>query len=107
LGDDYYDGVQKRIDVICERFFVEHVYYNKITSILEVWVYNFGDVDIQVDVYVKGDAEGSNYTGVSVNHMNKTMIQVSVNATSGNELSITVISRRQNTEYGTYVVSYS
>jgi len=107
LKSDYYEGVQEQINTVSERFFVEHVYFNKTTSVLEVWVYNFVDIDIKVDVYVKGDADGSNSTGVSVNHMDKTMIRVSVNATSGNELSITVISRRQNTAYETYVVSYS
>jgi len=107
LKSDYYESVKEQMDTISERFFVEHVYYSSTSGKLEVWVYNFAEVDIQVDVYVRGDAVGSNSTGVSVNHMDKTMILVSVNATSGNELSITVMSRRQNTAYATYIVPYS
>jgi len=107
LEDDYYQGVKRQIDAISERFIVEHVSYDNQTSVLNVWVFNYGKVDIQVDVYVRGDAEGQNATGISISHGQIERIIVPLVANVGDELSITVISRRQNAVYATYVVPSS
>ena len=107
LEEDYYEGVKRQIDAISERFIIEHVSYDNETNVLNVWVFNYGRVDIQVDVYVRGDAEGQNATAVSVPHDQMVRIDVPLLANVGDELSITVISRRQNVVYATYVVSSS
>ena len=107
LEEDYYEGVKRQIDAVSERFIVEHVSYDNETNVLNVWVFNYGKVDIQVDVYVRGDAEGQNATAVSVPHDQMVRIDVPLLANVGDELSITVISRRQNVVYATYVVSSS
>jgi len=107
LEEDYYERVKRQIDTISERFIVEHVSYDNETDTLNVWVFNYGEVDIQVDVYVKGDAEGQNITAVSVQHGQIVRIAVPLVAEVGDELSITVISRRQNIVYAPYVISSS
>lgn len=107
LEEDYYQGVKRQIDAISERFTVEHIYYDNTTEILNVYVFNYGTVDIQVDVYVRGDAEGQNATGVSVPHSQIVRIKVSLIANMSDELAITVMSRRQNAVYATYVVTSS
>jgi len=107
LEEDYYEGVKRRIDAVSERFIVEHVSYDNESEVLNVWVFNYGEVDIQVDVYVRGDAEGQNATAVSVPNGQMVRIIVPLTADIGDELSITVMSRRQNTVYATYVVSSS
>ena len=106
LQSNYYEGVKVQRDTVRERFTVEHVAY--IDSKLHVWVYNYGEVDIEVDVYVRGDAEGSNATGTLVTGSNIVKIEVSLTALAGGEeLSITVMSRRQNFVYSTYVVPFT
>ena len=107
LEESYYQGVKRQIDAISERFVVEHIYYDNSTDILNVYVFNYGTVDIQVDVYVRGDAEGQNATGVSVPHGQMVRIKVPLIANMSDELSITVMSRRQNAVYATYVVTSS
>ena len=104
LQESYYEGVQEHIDTISERFTVEHVAY--IDSSLCVWIYNYGKVSIEVDVYVKGDANGENTTTTPITHGGLAKIEISVAATGGDELSITVMSRRQNFVYATYVVPF-
>jgi len=107
VEDDYYQGVKRQIDAISERFIVEHIYYDNSTKILNVYIFNYGTVDIQIDVYVRGDAEGQNATGISVPHGQMVGIEVPLIANTGDELSITVLSRRQNVVYATYVVTSS
>jgi len=107
LEEDYYEGVQRQINAISERFIVEHVSYDNESGVLNVWVFNYGEVDMQVDVYVRGDAEGQNATAISIPHGQMVRITVSLTASIGDELSITVMSRRQNVVYATYVVPSS
>jgi len=107
LEDDYYQGVKRQIDAVSERFMIEHISYDNETDVLNVYVCNYGKVDVQVDVYVRGDAEGQNATAISVPHGQMVRVSISLLANVGDELSITVISRRQNVVYATYVVPSS
>ena len=107
LEEEYYEGVKRQVDAISERFIVEHISYDNETGVLNVWVFNYGRVDIQVDVYVRGDAEGQNATATSISHGEVVRISVPLTVNVGDELSITVISRRQNVVYATYVVPSS
>jgi len=107
LEEDYYENVKRQIDAISERFIVEHVSYDNETDVLNVWIFNYGTVDIQIDVYVRGDVEGQNATAVLIPHGQIEMIRVPLAANVGDELSITVMSRRQNVVYATYVISSS
>ena len=107
LEEDYYEEIKRQIDAISERFTVEHVSYDNETDTLNVWVFNYGKVDIQVDVYVRGDAEGQNASAIVIPHGQMKRISISLIANVGDKLSITVISRRQNTVYATYAVPSS
>jgi len=110
LESDYYESVKRQIDKVSERFTVEHVAYDNDTNTLRVWVYNYGTVDINVDVYVffGSSINGSNTNGTSISSGNYVEIPVSVGELNvGSELVIEVISRRQNTVYATYVVQES
>lgn len=109
LESDYYEEMKIQIDTIRERFAVEHVGYSNESRILHTWIYNYGDVDIQVDVYVytEGGFLGKNDTATSVT--SKSYLDVTVNLSTdvsvGTELVIEVMSRRQNVVYETYIVS--
>ena len=107
LEDNYYEKVKRQIDAVSERFIVEHISYDNTSGVLNVWVFNYGEIDVQVDVYVRGDSEGQNTTGILIPNGQIVRISVSLAAEVGDELSITVISRRQNVVYSTYIVSPS
>jgi len=107
VGISVWSFTYRQINAISERFIVEHVSYDNESGVLNVWVFNYGEVDMQVDVYVRGDAEGQNATAISIPHGQMVRITVSLTASIGDELSITVMSRRQNVVYATYVVPSS
>jgi len=101
----YYEGVSEQIDAISERFTVEHIAYNDTRAELHVWVYNYGSVDVEVDVYVMGDAEGSNVGPTHIPSGELAEITVDIGSLSaGSEVVVEVMSRRQNVVYETYVV---
>jgi len=109
LQTSYYEDIEKQIDKISERFTVEHIAYNSKELTLRVWVYNYGDVDIEVIQVVAivstGDAEGANNTAIPITHGKMVKIEISpLNAAEGDELSITVMSRRNNFAYATYAI---
>jgi len=108
LEKSYSKGVREQIEVISERFTVEHVSYDKVATTLHVWLYNFGKVDIEVDIYVEGDAKGQNATATPIAYGELVRVDVPLTAGEGVlsiiELAIKVMSRRQNFVYATYVV---
>ncbi len=108
LGESYYEDVKRQIDAISERFMVEHLAYNTNETTLHVWIYNYGKVNIEVDVYVYMGVEllGKNVTATQISsgrHID-VMISLTYNLPVGSELVIKVISRRQNVIYETYTI---
>lgn len=101
-GDDYVDEILDRVDIVRERFTVAHIAWE--TPTLSVWIYNYGNVTIEVDIYVRGDAEGSNTSGTPVESGDIVPVTFSLATEAGYELTIEVVSRRQNFVYETYVV---
>jgi hypothetical protein len=107
LQTSYYEGVKIQIDRVSERFTIEHVGYDNVTKTLHVWVYNYGEVDIEVDMYVKGDIEGSNIgpTSISAEGLVEMTVSFEDYLSPGSELVVEVISRRQNVVYQPYIVT--
>ena len=112
LQTSYFEDVKKQIDAISERFAVEHIAYDNSSNILYVWVYNYGEVDIEVDVYVMvedGAMKGKNFSETATPIPYCEVLEMTVplqggNLTVSDELVIEVVSRRGNFVYKTYVV---
>lgn len=107
IANDYIDGVMILLTEASERFAVEKVSNNSDCSILRVWIYNYGDVNVTVDVYVyigsyvyftdPGDpilVEAGAYRCANV----------TISASSGDEVAVKAHSRRQNNAYYVYTV---
>jgi len=108
LQTSYFNEVKAEVEVISERFTVEHVSYDHDTSIFYVWVYNYGEVNIEVDVYVyiEGELLGKNVTATSIPSTEFLDVRVSpITVSEGSSILIEAISRRQNVLYETYVVT--
>ncbi len=75
---------------------------------LSVWVYNYGDVKVVVDVYVDvDDGNSGSVMGTEIVAGNYTRINVSLAEgplQKGDEVSIQVYSRRQNSVYYLFYV---
>jgi len=107
---DYYEEVEEMMNAVKKRFIIEHVAYNSTINKLHVWIYNYGEVEIEIiQVLVRGDAEGENSTVITIESGDLVGIDVPLNASVGDELSITVVEgfRRQNHVYATYIVPYT
>jgi len=92
---------------VTERFTVEHVSNNTACTELYVWVYNYGDVDITVDIYANVTSSGIRYSTdlnnpleIAAGGFSKATITII--AESGDEIAVKVHSRRQNNAYYTY-----
>lgn len=103
IANDYVNSTMTLLNEIIERFTVEHVSYE--AGILHVWIYNYGDVDVVLDVYA--NATGgvfSSSLGNTVSSKTIRCVNVSITLDSGDEVAIKVHSRRQNNVYYTYYV---
>ncbi|UCD44868.1 MAG: hypothetical protein JSV27_12285 [Candidatus Bathyarchaeota archaeon] len=105
-ANSYIDETFDLLDEVIERFMIEHVTNSSDGTNLTVWVYNFGDVDIVVDLYVNTTTY---YTftlesEVSTGDIESIVVDLSSSPlTSGQEVSIKAHSRRQNNEYYSYI----
>jgi len=105
-AEDYVEAVINMTDTISERFIVEHVSNNSVGSLLYVWVFNYGDVDIDIKVNVGSIIypENSNdWIAVASGEM-VPIDPIEVILTKGEELNIKTCSRRGNNAYYRYLV---
>ena len=105
IADDYIDETFDLLEEVIERFTIEHVSNNSDGSTLKVWIFNYGDVDIVVDVYVNTTTY---YTFTLESEIeSEEIVRVDVDLsisplTRMQEVSIKAHSRRQNNDFYTY-----
>ena len=108
IATGYVDDTLSMISEIVERFDVEHVQYRSSNNTLRVWIYNYGDVDVTVDVYVtaKTTINKEKFSQIMLSEQVKSVsFDFSSNAlTTGDDVVIKVYSRRQNIAYSSFVV---
>lgn len=109
LQGDYWEGVNKDIQCLKERFLVENIAFNSTgDNKTHVWVYNYGDINIEIDVYIlrNGSVIGKNLTGtaISINEIKEVVIIPTETMGSGENLVIEVVSARGNFAYEKYQV---
>lgn len=106
-AEDYAEEIIDMTDTICERFIIEHVSNNSDGSLLYVWVFNYGDVDIDIKVNVGTityPADSDDWIAVASGEM-VPIDPIGITLTKGEELNIRTYSRRGNNAYYRYLVS--
>jgi len=107
-AEDYVEAMVNMTDTISERFIVENVVYDTTTDILSIWVFNYGDVDIVVDVYAEVDEGESgsrkNYEIPSGAFKTAEINEITLVNSSGKEVAIKIVSRRGNNAFYRYVM---
>jgi len=98
-AEDYAEAVVNTTDTVCERFIIEHAYYNG--SHLFIWIFNYGDIDIEVNVTYPDNSIG--WREVSSKHLEEISFEFDLGDET--EVRIKVESRRENTAYYRYFVS--
>lgn len=92
-AEDYAESLMNMTDVISERFIVEHVSYDG--NYLHVWVFNYGDIDIEIKVQVGDVTYSESWIDVASGEM-KPMDPIEFTAITGDILNIRTFSRRGN-----------
>jgi len=106
----YWQKVSKNIYGLKERFTVERVAFNftgDSSGTLHIWVFNYGEIDIEAKIYVLRDGsvmnETSSYTKITKGNMAEFTLNLG-EVSSGNELIIKVESLRGNANLDSYKV---
>ena len=109
IADNYVHDNLELVDDIIERFDIEHASYRSDNDSLKVWIFNHGEVDITVDVYVTANST-INLSKFEVNVTSGKIGTVTFDFTSNpldsdTSIAIKAHSRRQNDAYKTYIVT--
>ena len=105
-AEDYAESVIDMTDTISERFIIEHVGYVSGISDLYVWVFNYGDVDIEFKFQIGAltyPVDPKEWIGLA----SKDMVPVQLEGfspASGVELNIRAYTRRGNNAYYRFIV---
>jgi hypothetical protein len=104
IATQYHTESMDLVKQVQERFMVEHV-TNTLTS-LTVYVYNYGDVDVEVDIYAINGSM-SYHTDfnnpLSVQSKSSAYATIDMPCDLGDIISVKIYSRRQNIVYYTYI----
>jgi len=104
-ADNYVNDTLDMLYEMQERFDVEHAAYNFDNDTLRLWIYNYGEVDIMVDIYttINGDDGNSSFNQqISSGECKKILIFFKDPITPQETIAIKIYSRRQNVAYYTY-----
>ena len=113
IANNYVNGTMDLKNEIVERFIVEHATNTSDGSNMSIWVYNYGDVDIIVDVYANATHVNSSTYSFCSNLTNTvtsgSLVEIEIHFTSGalepgDTVAVKVHSRRQNNAYYKYYV---
>jgi flagellin-like protein len=111
VATGYIEDTIELTNDVTERFVVEHISYDSSQDKLIVWVFNYGGQDIFVDTYAYvsstsyGEFMDSTFDeSIDSGDNSMIIIPLSFSVESGDEVSITIHSRRQNSAYETYYI---
>ena len=108
MANDYADETIDMVHTIIERFIIEKVYYDSSTETIDVWVYNYGSIEVTVESTIT--INGNEYSGeeTEITSQEVAEISIDVSAESGlssyQEVVVEIRSIRDNQEFVTYYV---
>jgi flagellin-like protein len=107
FANDYVNDTFTLLNEVIERFTIEHVCNNSDRDELYVWIYNYGEVDIVIDLYANTSDNKGSFTGTEISSGEFVKITVSFSPPlySGDEVAIKAHSRRENNAYYKHYVS--
>jgi len=105
-AEDYAEDMIEMTDTISERFIIEHVGYVSGESDLHVWVFNYGDVDIEFKVQIgtlTHPVDPDDWISLASKDMFSVRLE-EFSPASGVELNIRMYSRRGNNAFYRFIV---
>jgi flagellin-like protein len=107
IANDYVNDTMSLLNEVIERFTIEHVCNDSDGSTLYVWLYNYGDIDVVIDLYANATTKYNSTLGTTIISGEISAIEVDFSGnhlSSNDEVAIKAHSRRQNNAYYTYYV---
>jgi hypothetical protein len=102
---DYVEDTVELLREVTERFEVEHANSNDNRTILDICIYNYGDVTVELDIYANVDNETySTDNSIIILPDDYGFAEIDFNATKGQVVSVQAYSRRQNVAFYKYIV---
>ena len=106
MATQYHEESMDLVKQLQERYVVEHITNNN--THITLWVYNYGQVDIEVVVYANND--GSIYSTDQNNPLlissgSNAQAVISIPTNEGDSVGINIYSRRQNNVYYSYIAN--
>ncbi|MBN2334421.1 hypothetical protein JXL21_02600 [Candidatus Bathyarchaeota archaeon] len=108
MATDYVNDTLDLINEITERFTIEYVTNNTDCSSLNITVYNYGNVNVTLDlyVYVNGAQYNSDFENpLTVPTGERAYRIIAIEGEKGESVGINAHSRRQNNDFYTYVIN--
>lgn len=108
---DYFKDMSGKIKTIKERFVIERIAFANYSgeNTLHVWIYNFGETPIEMDVYAYRASEilGSNLTGFTVRKDEVVEVLLRLQEPyPGDRLVVHAITREGNVVYESFSIPY-
>ena len=108
MANDYADETINMVHTIIERFTIEKVDYDSSAENISIYVYNYGDVSIDVDTTIKiNETSYYDYDKI-IDPKNFEKICIDVSGEGGlsslQKVSIDLRTKRENREYMAYYV---
>jgi hypothetical protein len=105
MTNRYVNETLTTLDNLIERFTIEKAYYNETGKKMILYIYNYGDIPITLDIYINS-SNGSGFSSLNnnVNHQSLQRVEVPVDVSSGSMLSIKCHTRRSNDVVAKYYV---
>lgn len=100
IAYDYHEDSMKLIHQIEERIMFEHITNN--STHLTIHLYNYGDVDVQVDVYANTSSTDLQ-NPMTVESKQSACAVIPLACSSGDNIGLKIYTRRQNIVYYSYI----
>jgi len=101
IAYDYHEDSMELIHQIEERIMFEHITNN--STHLTIHLYNYGEVDVQVDVYANTSSSDLQ-NPITVESKQSACVIIPLACSSGDNIGLSVYTRRQNIVYYSYIV---
>ena len=106
-ADSYIDDTLELMNTVIERFTVERVSNSTDALTLKVWINNYGEVAVILDVYAYSSNKTAQTFSVSIPPRTLKLVTLDYSGQPlevGENIQIKVYSRRQNIAYSDYTV---
>ena len=97
MTNSYIDDTFTTLDNLIERFTIENMYYDDVNKKMILYVYNYGDIALTLDIYINpSDGSSISNLGNNIDPQKLQRVEIPIDISTGSILSIKCHTRRSN-----------